>query len=652
MMTILKAAARLVLFSLLALFLSGVACLVAVTCFEQRVPQWALEKFCARHSSADMALRIDSATFRLPRGVRLRGVRVYDRRKTTVKPFVSAKRIDLELSFARLPWSFATILDEVVIEELNMPRLPDGYYIPDSIEFPGHTDFREVNAPLDFDFPDLPSFKLKLLRPDVLSVRPERVDVASVVVSRRLAKLSGIFVQWPDVDVRMTLDGETSMDLYAQSLRGHVHGQARQPNIRPMLSALEITNCYQFIDAFRGVTTPVDATCQYDVNLVNNDLHIFLDLHPTGGSYRGVPFKDAHGLVDVRVFVRDVYQNARIVVGPVVANFPDGKMEGTVVYENTNDVGYVSFDVESTVALSNALAVADVLTDGTLDCLQPETPPYVTLKGMMAVDPRYGETNDLSGEIIFERGQVLSVPLRNVRSHFAVKGASVAFTNAVANSPRGGEISGAGRVAYPGFSMDKATFALDLVGRGIALADLGDAFQIDVGDRRGELVGSLHLEGCLGEKATQSLKGHGKVHTQNGNLATLNVLSGLFDQMEKVPMPGLSGLVAQSRRAMGVTIRENTMSFAIRDGRISSDDIVFSGGVFTIAAKGSYDYLRDELDFVVRVKIVKDDSFLGLLKNPILWPFSKLSTLLLGFRASGSLEKPVWKYDTSILNRF
>ncbi len=624
---------------------------VAVTCFEQRVPAWALERLSARLSTEDFLVRLDSATFRLPRGVRLNGLRVLDRRKLQTAPFLSAGRVELKLALGRLPWRMRRLIREIEVTGLSFPRLPDGYYIPDSIEFPGQPDFREVNMPVDLKFPPMGPFRLVLVRPDVLSVRPQRVVVESVALYPKLLRLAGIFIAWPDRDATMTLDGETTCDLYAQNVRGHVHGQARQPNIRPMLGALEITNCYQFIDAFTGVTTPVDATCQFDVNLVNNDLHIFLDLHPTGGAYRGVPFKDAHGLVDVRVFVRDTYQNAKIVVGPVAANFPNGRtMEGTVIYENTNDVGYVSFDVRSTVSLSNALAVADVLTDGTLDCLQPETPPEITLKGLMAVDPAYAATNDIAGTIRFLRGKFFSVPLQNAQAAFHVKGTHVAFSDARAQATSGGELSGSGFVSFPGFVQEKASFGVKATGRKLSLADIGEVFKLEVGDRHGRLDGTVELNGPMGDNVVPRLSGSGRLGVTEGDLAHLNVLSGLFDAMEKVP--GLATFVNQSRTATGIKISESSMTFSLTNGVLRSDDVEFRGGIFTIAGKGTFDIVRDDLDFAVRVKIVKDDTLLGVLKNPILWPFSKLSTVLFGFRATGPIDRPRWTYDTSILKRF
>ena len=104
--------------------------------------------------------------------------------------------------------------------------------------------------------------------------------------------------------------------------------------------------------------------------------------------------------------------------------------------------------------------------------------------------------------------------------------------------------------------------------------------------------------------------------------------------------------------ATGITISESSMSFTLADGVLRSDDVEFRGGFLTITGKGTYDLVKDNMDFAVRVKIVKDDSLMGMLKNPLLWPFSKLSTVLFGFRASGSLKNPSWNYDTAILERF
>jgi len=70
--------------------------------------------------------------------------------------------------------------------------------------------------------------------------------------------------------------------------------------------------------------------------------------------------------------------------------------------------------------------------------------------------------------------------------------------------------------------------------------------------------------------------------------------------------------------------------------------------LFSISAHGEYSIPQDNLDFTVRVQIMRKDSILGkYLIRPILWPFTKL---LLEFRLEGPIENPKWDY-ISVLDR-
>ena len=135
-----KVIGRIVKYLFLGLFVLAAILIVAVFCFEQHVPAWALERISAKLSSDDFLVRVDSATFRLPRGVRLNGLRMLDRRKLQTAPFLAAERVDLKLALGRLPWRMKRLIREIEVTGLSFPRLPDGYYIPDSIEFPGQPD--------------------------------------------------------------------------------------------------------------------------------------------------------------------------------------------------------------------------------------------------------------------------------------------------------------------------------------------------------------------------------------------------------------------------------------------------------------------------------------------------------------------------------
>ena len=623
---------------MLAVFAVVTALVVFLFCFEHRVPDSLLNSLCRRLSGTYAILRVDEARISLPKTLVLKRVRVLDRTKAQVKPILSASKVEVHFSFGRFPWSARRILKKVVVHDLSYPRLPEGYYVPDSIEFPGQPDFKEKDEPLVMDFPELDPFDVVLLRPNILSCAASRVALLGVRSNRRKMSVPRIDLDWPDTDHTMSLKGELLVDLDEQKIRGGVQGQARQANIRPLLAALEVDKAYPYIDGWTGVTVPVDAGCRFDVNLRNNDLHIYLDLHPTGGAYNNVAMKNAHGVVDLLVYVRGICQNARIVVGPVAAAVGDGKdLKGTIVYENVDDKGYVNFDVASTTSLSNALAVADVMNDGTLDCIQCETPPRLSLRGVLAVDPANAATNNLVGSIAFDRGTLFSIPLVKASTVWYLKGTELTFTSARAAAKHGGILTGGGRISVPDFKQDQAMFEVAVDASDLSLEDLANVFSFDLGDRHGMVEGHVDLSGPLDSDLKERINGKGHISCKHGHLARLNLFAGLTDLMAK-RVPGIDALVTQSQASL---------DFTITNGVFRTDNLLVEGSVFSIRGSGTYSIPADKLDFNVRVQLLRNDSMLGKLANPVMFPFSKL---LMEFKLFGSLDKPEWRY-VSIIDR-
>ena len=615
---------------LISLFVTA---LLVVRFSEIPLPQCVLERISGKISSENWLIRADSVKWSFPGKIMIRGLRMMNRKKPEAQPFLSAESITLRLSLSRFPWNSRDIVRSVTASKLKMPRLPDGYYIPDSVEFPGSHDFTETNEPLKLDIPDISPFTLSLIEPDVLDLRADGVLVQSVSARDGVLRFADVTVRFPDRDVKMNLIGDCELDIPGQRVVGSVHGQARQHNIRPMLQALDISNSYQFIDAFTGVHTPVDAGCKFEVNLRNNDLRIFLDLNPTGGAYRGVPLKTVQGNIDIRVFVREHFQNASISVGPIDARLADGSfMTGSVLYENTNDIGYVSFrNIRSTTSLSNALAVADVLNDGTLDCLQPETPPTITLEGMMAVDPAYASTNKIDGSIAFERGTFFGIPLAKAFSEFHVRGESITFENAKSSMPHGGRIDGSGAISFPEFKEENASFGISLDVDGIALDDALRSLGINSGDMHGKVSGHVEFGGPLTTALASRVNGKASIFLKNGHLARINLFAGLTGYLAK-NIPGISALVDQSNAEI---------ECSISNGVINASKILISGDVFSITGSGTYSMAQDEIDITAQVHIFKNDSIIGKITTPITWTFSKL---LMEFKVYGPIDNPKWEY--------
>lgn len=625
------------LFFLLALVFSAICALLL---FEQTVPRSLLQRATEKLSGTNYLVSAESASFRFAHGVTVRNLRVLDRKQPTAKPIISAKIADFELRLREFPWDPKSLLKKVTLTELVYSRLPEGYYIPDSIEYPGQPDFKETNEPVSLDIPDLQPFAVTLIRPDVLGITPKYVKVDSIDLNDGSMKVDGIHLQWADSDVLMTLDGETELDLGAQLVRGEVHGLARPDNITPMLKAIDITNALPFIASFSHIEKPVDSVCKFDVNLRNNDLHLFLDLSPHGGRHNGVPLKETHGNLDIRVFVRDTYQNAHIVIGPLDVKLADGTtMDGTLVYENTNDVGFVDFDVRSTTSLSNALAIADVLNDGTLDCLSFQVPPRISLKGRLAVDPKYAAANnDLHGTLAFEKGSFFSIPLQDAESKFHVKGTDVVFQQASARGPHGGTVEGDAYLRIPDFKQDDATYSVNIRGDGLPLNDLADLFSFDIGDRHGFVTGNLSLSGPLQTNGIDRLNGHGHLVCKDGHLAQMKLFAGLTDFLSR-HVPGVSSLVNQSQASL---------DFTISNGVFRTSNLQINGDVLSIQASGQYDMVKDDIDFAAQLKLVRRESLFG---KVVSWPFSNLTGIFVDFKIKGTLEKPTWSYNKNILDR-
>ena len=622
---------KIIKYSLICLFGLLLLSIAAILLFEQPVPDFLLRRITKSLSDENYLVRADSASFRFSHGLKINNLRVFDRSKTAGRPVLSAACLDLALNLRRIPWSKRTLLKSATISNLHYPRLPEGYYIPDSIEFPGKPDFQEKDEPLELDLPTLQPFSLTLIQPDILGVTPKKVVAHSVSVTSGGIRMDGIHLDWPDADAHMSIDGTFEFNLETQRVEGEVHGLARQHHIRPLLVALDITKAYPYIDAFTRVEKPVDASCAFDVDLRKNDLHIHLELAPAGGCYNRIPLENARGPVDIRVFVRETYQNARIVVGPIVANLTDGhSMSGTITYENTNDVGYVDFNVRSTTSLSNALAVADVMNDGTLDCLAPapSTPPTITLVGRLAVDPAHAAANDLTGTLAFNSGSLFSIPLRDAKARFKLRGTDMTFSDASATAEHSGNISGEATISVPDFKQENATFNIKVSGERIALADLADVFKFDLGDKRGTLHGHVTLSGPLSTNLTHHLGGGGHVSCTNGHLAQMRLFSAFTDYLAK-HVPGIGSLVNLSNASL---------DFAITNGTLHASNVLISGK-YTIPA--------DDLAFSGNISLKENENWLArLATTPIRWPFAKI----FGFRLKGAIDNPSWSYEQNIIS--
>ena len=585
---------------------------------EQRIPADWIVSAVSSHVPSNIVFKCDSAAFGFRRGARMRGLRLYDReRMDPVKAVVSADSASVDFFLRR-----------VRIVGLKIPRLHDGYYLPGNLE---------RNGRLDVEIPDVPSFSLTLIRPDVLGIAPEKV-VATVRTNPRRAEFNDVCVSWPDIDRAMSVNGSAHIDFDEQRFHAVARGEARQSHIRPLLVTLDVPCAISYMDAFTGVTEPVPVSASWDVNLVNNDFRMHLDLHPMLGRYNGVPMRRVDGELGLEVCTRGTNLNCLTTIGPLSALDPKGRtLDGRLAVVVTNDVTRLEFDAKSGLALKDILSIADCLNDGTLDCVSCETPPEVTVSGTLMPDPAKQAENNIHGTVSFARGVFLESPVEDVSFSYSYVGDTISFDNISLRGKEGGRYTGKAKLHVPASDPDSASFSLVFSCRNGSLGEIAEALGSDFGGRHGVVNSEVEVTGPISTNLYPYINGRGRVRVTEGRLAQMKLFMGLTDYLA-ANVPGVASLVNQSQASVDYTIT---------NGVFASNNILIEGDVFSIKAAGTYDISADKLDFTVRLQLLKNDSFLGKLDHPVMFPFTKL---LLEFKVTGSAEDPKWDY-ISVLDR-
>ena len=585
---------------------------------EQRISADWIASAVSSHVPSNIVFKCDSASFGFRLGARMRGIRLYDReRMDPVKVVVSADSASVDFFLRR-----------VRIVGLKIPRLHDGYYLPGNLE---------RNGRLDVEIPDVPSFSLTLIRPDVFGIAPERV-VATVRTNPRRVEFDDVRVSWPDIDCAMSVNGSVYIDFDEQRFHAVARGEARQSHIRPLLVTLDVPSAISYMDAFTGVTEPVPVSASWDVNLLNNDFRMHLDLHPMLGRYNGVPMRRVDGELDLSVYTRGTNLNCVTTVGPLSALDPKGRtLDGRLVVAVTNDVTRLEFDAKSGLALKDILSIADCLNDGTLDCVSCETPPEITVAGTLMPDPARQSGNDLHGTVAFKRGVFFESPVEDVAFSYSYVGDTISFDDISMRGKDGGRYTGKAKLHIPASDPDSASFSMAFACRDGSLGEIADALGGDFGGRHGVVNSEAEVTGPMSTNLYSHVNGRGRVRVTEGRLAQMKLFMGLTDYLA-ANVPGVASLVNQSQASVDYTIT---------NGVFASNNIFIEGAVFSIKASGTYDIPADKLDFTVRLQLLKNDSFLGKLVHPVMFPFTKL---LLEFKVTGSVDDPKWNY-ISVLDR-
>ena len=585
---------------------------------DQKIPDSVVAKMCDRVSSSGMLVRCDRAAVGFRRGLVVRGVRLYDSGKPNcMEPVASVAEASVN-PFSR----------KVRIVGAKYARLPESYYVP---------EYHERNEPVDVELCDLPAFRLYLERPSILGIEPERA-YARVEIGRKFVRLDDVPVEWPERSPRMSVDGTCKVDLKKQRFAAKISGLALQHHIRPLLVALDIPVAMPYFDGFTQVTNPVPAKAEFDVDLVNCDFAMKLDLRPEMGRYNGVPMARAVGEIEVRNRIRGTncmtqvkidLQNARDRLGRLLS--------GVLEVDCSNDLARVSMDVRSGLDFDDIVAIADFIDKEAFSDIKCESAPTITAHGHIGTCVEDMGYNAIEGNVRIPKCTINGLRLHDCEFDYSFKEDKLEFQRVKAVARHGGVITARSLIDLSEFNETNATFETKIDYVNGELDELSDVFGLDLAGRNGKLEAHIEMSGLASTNSFEKLNGKGSVKIEEGHLLQMNLFAGLTALLAE-QVPGGGYIVNQS---------DASVDFIVEDGVFRTENMYLEGGLVSLKGSGSYDAVKDEIDFVVRVQFMKKESFMGKVLHSVAFPFTKL---LLEFKATGSISDPKWDY-ISILDR-
>ena len=354
---------------------------------EEHIPGAWVEKILDGRLPPNVSLHLGEVSFGFRHGLHIREFRVYDSAmKDALIPIVSAESIGYYPIFGRLR-----------IEDLRYVRLPDGYY---------KSGNHDRNERVGVRFPELGELSVTLVRPDVLSVRPELLTFDAKVSPTR-AEFNNIHLVWPDRDARMEVDGFCFVDLDRQEVRGEIEGLARQAHIRPLLVTIDVPVALPYMDGFTDVPEPCRTRCEWKVDLVRSDFDLWLELHPILGKYNTVPMQKADGKIHLHNFTRDNCLNYVTTVGPISATDIEGRyLDGTVVITGTNGHNTVTVDARSSQPLADVLKIGGFTGDYVGEDVFGDSECQLVFDFPRAMNKNYEVMNG-SGHVTVKNGRLM-----------------------------------------------------------------------------------------------------------------------------------------------------------------------------------------------------------------------------------------------------
>jgi hypothetical protein len=344
--------------------------------------------------------------------------------------------------------------------------------------------------------------------------------------------------------------------------------------------------------------------------------------------YRDVNVMRADGAVDI-VLSPDV---ATVVVDPLVLT---RRREGSAEVGLTVDLKKKTIDFRGNSRM-DPLALArmtGVFTEKFLDAFVFEGTTAISARGLVGYKDK--SMRKVKGTVRAEKAYFKNLPLEDSVVKIRVDGISN-MVDVVSGRMFSGDLKASVQaVTFPKNS-EGVTNSM-LVKWDLKNADFQTLMSSDVcgkseAEYKGILESSGFIDGVPGDENRGTLEGQGRLKVRDGRVFMMPVFGGLSRYMTKI-IPGLDFVLRQS---------DADIAFELADEKISFEEVKIKGNVISLNGKGTCT-LKQELDFNVKVTLMKEHTVVGKLLQVLSYPVSKLFE----FRLTGSLTKPEWYLENS-----
>lgn len=581
---------------------------------EQRIPGFIVRRLEDRTIAGRLVVRVESASFGIRRGLRLRGVRLYDleRENSLENPMATARQILVDY-----------FSGEVTAIGLVYERLPDSYY----------EETTEAPAPgrVEVELPEELDVRVVLEEPSLLGLRPDRVTARiRKDVDGRL-QIEDASVKMPDKDSDISLGASATADFDAQTLKIRAAGDVSYASIAPVLAVLDQKVALPYVAATTEVNEPIPARATADVDLFRKNFGLDIRFSPPRCRYRGVSVVRSNFGIGVRTENVGTNRFYRFTLDVERGDSAEGRqIAGQLSVYNKDGPDRLLFDADSTLKFDELMSVIDVFDREDLSGFVCDTPPHITVKGTCMTDEADAAANDLAGTLELRHGSLLGFRVNDMKSDIALK-RDVLSATSEAKGKTGGHVKWESRFYMPEFEPEKFHYWASVDYRDGSLEEVADIMDIDFGERKGTVDAKFEVSGFVNTNAVSSIYAKGSVKITEGYLAQMKLFAGLTELFAE-RVPGVSFLVNQSQASADFTVTE---------GVFKSENVYIEGGLVSIKGNGTYDIVADDLDFIVRVQLFKNDSLMGKIIHPLTMPFTKM---LLEFRLTGPVNNPKWQY--------